>query len=536
MMFADGNDAELVQASLAGNRDAFGQIVERYQSLVCSLAYSATGSLNTSEDLAQETFLTAWKQLAGLREPEKLRAWLCGIARNIIHSSLRRQGREPSHRAEALEDAPESLSPEPHPMESTISKEELAILWRSLEQIPELYREPMVLFYRENQSVEIVARNLELTEDAVKQRLARGRKLLQEQVLSFVEGALARTSPGKIFTLSVLAAIPAMTISAKAATLGAAAAKGSATAKAAGALGVLGSVISPLLGIWSMWSGYRTGMALARSDRERAFNKAFYQRLAGCIIGFFAAFFGLLIIGGGSLVKNHVSLFVGLMIGVALIYTGCMVYFSIWCYRARKALLADLTPAEIATKPTRAVWEYRSRFALLGLPFIHIRIGDRMGEPIRAWIAAGDCAMGVLVAFGGLAIAPVSIGGCAVGLFSFGGLSIGALALGGFGFGIWSFGGLALGWQCFGGCAIGWNAAWGGFAIARDYALGGIVHAAQTNNAVASQIMKANPFFRISERVLPYLFWVNLLWFVPMMIQRRVVARLNQKNQANQPT
>jgi RNA polymerase sigma factor (sigma-70 family) len=508
IMFAAGNDSELVRASLAGNRDAFGQIVERYQSLVCSLAYSATGSLNTSEDLAQETFLTAWKQLAGLREPEKLRAWLCGIARNIIHNSLRQQGREPSHRAETLEDAPESLSPEPHPMESTISKEELAILWRSLEQIPELYREPMVLFYRENQSVEIVARNLELTEDAVKQRLSRGRKLLQEQVLTFVEGALARTNPGKVFTLSVLAAIPAMTISAKAATLGAAAAKGSATAKAAGALGVVGSLISPLLGIWSIWSGYRTGMALARSDRERAFTKAFYQRLAGCIGGFFVIFFGLLILGGGSLVRNHVSLFVGLMIGLAIIYTGAMVYFSIWCYRARKALLADLTPAEIATKPTRAVWEYRSRFALLGLPFIHIRIGDRM----------------------------VSLGGCAVGLFSFGGLSIGALALGGFGFGIWSFGGLALGYQSFGGCAIAWNAAWGGFAIARDYALGGIAHAVQTNNAVASQIMKANLFFRISERVLPYLFWVNLLWFVPMVIQRRVVARLNQKNQANQPT
>jgi hypothetical protein len=64
------NDAELVVESLSGNRDAFGQIVARYQSLVCSLAYSATGSLSQSEDLAQETFVAAWKQLADLREPE----------------------------------------------------------------------------------------------------------------------------------------------------------------------------------------------------------------------------------------------------------------------------------------------------------------------------------------------------------------------------------------------------------------------------------------------------------------------------------
>jgi hypothetical protein len=45
-------DAELVSASLAGNREALGQIVSRYQSLVCSRAYSATGSLSQSEDLA----------------------------------------------------------------------------------------------------------------------------------------------------------------------------------------------------------------------------------------------------------------------------------------------------------------------------------------------------------------------------------------------------------------------------------------------------------------------------------------------------
>src|ERR1700722_9755737 len=212
------NDVELVGESLSGNRDAFGQIVARYQSLICSLAYSATGSLSQSEDVAQETFLAAWKQLRDLREPEKLRAWLCGIARNLINNSLRKQGREPSHRAESLDEIAEGHSSEPLPVDHTISKEEAEILWRSLEQIPEIYREPLILFYREHQSIETVAVNLELTEDAVKQRLSRGRKLLQEQFLAFVEGALARTNPGKVFTLAVLAALPAMAISAKAAT------------------------------------------------------------------------------------------------------------------------------------------------------------------------------------------------------------------------------------------------------------------------------------------------------------------------------
>jgi Sigma-70 region 2 len=60
-------DDELVAQSLDGNRDAFGRIVSRYQSLIYSLAYSATGSLGQSEDLAQETFIMAWKHLRQLR-------------------------------------------------------------------------------------------------------------------------------------------------------------------------------------------------------------------------------------------------------------------------------------------------------------------------------------------------------------------------------------------------------------------------------------------------------------------------------------
>src|SRR5438093_8199427 len=240
----DSSDSELVTQSLAGNRDAFGSIVARYQSLLCSLAYSATGSLSQSEDLAQETLVTAWKQLADLREPEKLRSWLCRISRNLTYDALRKEGREPIHKAESLEDIQESPAPEPLPSDYTIGREEEAILWRSIQRIPESYREPLVLYYREHQSVENVAAALELSEDTVKQRLSRRRKLLHEQVLAFVEGALERTRPGKAFTIGVLAALPRFTISAKAAAVGVAAAKGGTSTKAAVAGGLFDAISS----------------------------------------------------------------------------------------------------------------------------------------------------------------------------------------------------------------------------------------------------------------------------------------------------
>ena len=90
MQATQQNDADLVAESLNGNQDAFRQIVERYQTLLCSLAYCATGSVGQSEDLAQETFVAAWKQLPELREPSKLRSWLCAILRFRVGKQFRR--------------------------------------------------------------------------------------------------------------------------------------------------------------------------------------------------------------------------------------------------------------------------------------------------------------------------------------------------------------------------------------------------------------------------------------------------------------
>src|SRR5215469_18636986 len=106
-------DSDLVARTLNGDTRAFEHIVSRYQSLICSLTYSATGSLGQSQDLAQETFITAWKHLRLLRERDKLRSWLCGIARGLIGKALRRDGREPVHEAEPLEMVEESADAEP---------------------------------------------------------------------------------------------------------------------------------------------------------------------------------------------------------------------------------------------------------------------------------------------------------------------------------------------------------------------------------------------------------------------------------------
>ena len=543
MPVVQNNDAELVAQSLAGSHDAFRQIVERYQTLICSLAYAGTGSLTQSEDLAQETFVTAWKELAKLREPAKLRAWLCGILRFAIGKHRRRQGREPDHAAEPMDAMAESTAPEPPPSQQAISLEETAILWRSLERIPEIYREPLVLFYREHQSIETVAEQLELSEDAVKQRLSRGRKLLQEQVLTFVEGALARSNPGTAFTLGVLATLPALTLSAKAATVGAAAAKGGATATGAGLIGWLGAVLCPLWAFLNIFRVWRLSHQAAHSDGERRVYRIFYLGLAVSIVVFFVLC-NVLMARADSLVKTNPHGFVVLMTGLIAGYVLLMTAFSIWFYRAVKKIRLAQPELEAVARTKSPVWEFRSRRQLLGLPLIHLRFGGcqtgaqtQIQKPVKAWIAATEgIAFGALFAYGGVAVAPVSIGACALGLFSYGAMAVGALAVGGFGFGLWAFAAFGFGWDVSAGCAIAWHLASGAqYAIAHQYALGNIAHAAQANTDFVRHLVISNPFFAICWRMVPHFIWLMWLWAIPLIISSFIQGRFmaKQRRQAN---
>lgn len=528
------SDEQLVEWSLTGDREAFGRIVERYQSLVCSITYGATGSLTLSEDIAQETFLTAWRQLTTLNDATKLCAWLCGIARNLVNNALRRGQREPVQAAEPLETIHEPASTEPSPSAQAVSREEEAILWRALEQMPDTYREPLILFYREQQSVERVAQELELSQDAVKQRLSRGRKLLAEEVAAFVESTLQRTTPGKSFTVGVLAALPVLTASAKAAVIGATAAKGSALAKSSGLVGLATAVLGPAVMFLGTYFGYRLDRDSARSPQMREFVIKYYRILVVCIMVFILACFSLTLCGR-SLAKSNPVLFAGLFIGLLVIYVIVVLGLTLWQLRCRQKILqsgttGDLSPLTGETTDSQLVplFEYRSKISLLGLPLIHIRIrGGLERGPVKAWIAAGDVAIGIIFAFGGIAFAPVSFGGFAVGLLTLGGLAVGFLPLGGVSLGPWAVGAFAVGWQAFGACAVGWSAAQGGVAVARGLAQGGVALAHHANDAVAQTFFQNSAFFRNALAVMRHAHWLYLFGLLPpaLWLWWRVVAR-----------
>jgi hypothetical protein len=205
--------------------------------------------------------------------------------------------------------------------------------------------------------------------------------------------------------------------------------------------------------------------------------------------------------------------------------------FASSCIRRQRAYYSRLLKQEYAGQFPAPAWEFRSRLSFLGLPLVHIRIGDRFDvikKPVTAWIAVGGkYAVGALLAFGEFAIAPVSIGWCAIGLVPFGGLAFGLLTIGAFSLGAWSFGGLALGWQAYGACAVAWQAANGWIAVAREFALGFIAQGSASMQA-AQLFVQSSLFFRFAQTLMKYFVWLNLLWVVPCLIQLRVVARSRQ--------
>jgi RNA polymerase sigma factor (sigma-70 family) len=198
------SDAELLEASRRGEREAFGALVERYQAVVCAVSYSRIGDRALSEDVAQDTFLAAWRQLDQLRDVERLRAWLCGIARNLASKARRRRARE----------APLEESPLPcdaaTPFEQLSDTQSEQLVRDALHRVPEAYRDALVLYYREQRSVRQVAATLGISEAAALQRLSRGRQCLSEGVHRLVERSLRGALPRRSLVAGVLAALPAL--------------------------------------------------------------------------------------------------------------------------------------------------------------------------------------------------------------------------------------------------------------------------------------------------------------------------------------
>ena len=229
-MIRMAKEVKLLRKCLKGDPQAFEVIVARYQDLVCAITFSGTADVQQSEELAHQTFISAWKNLSRLRDLSRFRPWLCTIARNNIRNFMNKKQRDIIAKARPMENVNNTAADESGPLESAIKREHETLVSDAIQQVPEQYREPLVLYYRRQRSVKQVALSLDLSEDVVKQRLQRGRQMIKEKLRSIVEETLSTSGPKKAFTTAVVASIAGIAVKGS----GVAAASGVGTAICAG--------------------------------------------------------------------------------------------------------------------------------------------------------------------------------------------------------------------------------------------------------------------------------------------------------------
>jgi RNA polymerase sigma factor (sigma-70 family) len=169
----------LVASAAGGDVDAFGQLLNATSGMVTSIALAIVRDVDMSQDIAQEVFLSAWRDLQKLRNPASFLPWLRQIARNHAHHALRtriRRRRWLVPFAGLEEQLGSTLAPDTGAREHLLEAEQRLTLRNALAAPPDDAREVLILFYREGQSIVQVATLLDLTGDAVKKRLSRAHR------------------------------------------------------------------------------------------------------------------------------------------------------------------------------------------------------------------------------------------------------------------------------------------------------------------------------------------------------------------------
>jgi RNA polymerase sigma-70 factor (ECF subfamily) len=164
-------DKKLVAAVLQGQKQAFGELYDRYAPLIRAVCYDTTGNLADAQDLAQDVFLRAYEKLEHLRKPNRFGYWLTGIAKLRCKEWLRKKLK--SNANETTLDSAHEVADQP----DDSSLEELKV---SIAKLPEKERLALHAFYLQEKSADNARKTMNLSRsgfynvlDLAKNRLAK---------------------------------------------------------------------------------------------------------------------------------------------------------------------------------------------------------------------------------------------------------------------------------------------------------------------------------------------------------------------------
>jgi len=207
-------DDALVASARKGDRAAFGMLVQRYQNLVCAIAYSRLGNADRAGDIAQEAFLVSLENLAQLRSGPKFAPWIRRITHNLCNRWERSETYRRALRAELGRRPVRSVGKRAEDVAER--REELAIVRHAMESLPESLRLPLVLHYFEGQTHAETARDLGISKAAVVKRVERAKQHLRTTLrvvhvgfaTSQIQANIRKAKPDEKFAMRILGAAP----------------------------------------------------------------------------------------------------------------------------------------------------------------------------------------------------------------------------------------------------------------------------------------------------------------------------------------
>ncbi|MDF1535015.1 MAG: sigma-70 family RNA polymerase sigma factor [bacterium] len=188
----DRKDAVLAKLAQRGDRDAYGELVTRFQNRMYSFCYQFFRNPDIASDLAQETFLRAYRYIKKYDPDKKFSTWLYSIAKNICIDEHRKMGRGktvsiddlPPEKIRSTEDSLHLKNP----MQISMQIQDRMMLEEAIGRLPEKYRTVIILCYFQEMPYQEIADVLGLNLNLVKVRIFRAKKRLLE-ILNEESGA-----------------------------------------------------------------------------------------------------------------------------------------------------------------------------------------------------------------------------------------------------------------------------------------------------------------------------------------------------------
>ncbi len=182
------DESTLIRRAANGDAAAWEPLVLAHQQPVFRLSYLLLGDSDEAEDIAQETFLRAWKHLKRFDPARPLRPWLLSIAANSARNRLRSAGRYLAALTRAFREQPKPVLPDELSAQNTESNE----LWRAVQQLDLADQQIVYLRYFLDLSVSETGEVLQIAEGTVKSRSSRAlerlRKIIHQDFPVLVEG------------------------------------------------------------------------------------------------------------------------------------------------------------------------------------------------------------------------------------------------------------------------------------------------------------------------------------------------------------